>query len=158
MSTLPGDYIVTQMTAENLTQVVELEKSCGLSVWGYDGYASEIARTDAVTLVTSKAPTQADDDKLIVGFIVARLIVDELHINNIAVHPTRRRFGIGGLLLDCALTQGKTLGATWAVLEVRESNSAANSLYNRYGFEVLGRRRKYYAAPEEDALIMGMSL
>jgi len=158
MNTLPCGYNITQMTAENLIQVVELEKSCGLSVWGYDGYASEIVRADAVTLVISKAQTRADDDKSIEGFIVARLIVDELHINNIAVHPNRRRSGIGGLLLDCALTKGKTLGARWAVLEVRESNHAANSLYNRYGFEVLGRRRKYYAAPEEDALVMGMSL
>lgn len=156
--TLPNEYIVTPMTTENLFQVVELETSCGLSVWGYDGYAAEVARADAVMLVVSNTQTHATGAKSIEGFIAARLVVDELHINNIAVNPNRRRAGIGRMLIECALKKGKALGAKWAVLEVRESNDAASNLYNRYGFEVLGRRHKYYVAPDEDALIMGRDL
>lgn len=156
--TLRDEYTLTPMTTENLVQVVELETSCGLSIWGYDGYAAEIYRDDAVTLIASKAQTHTSVDNSIEGFIAARLVVDELHINNIAVNPGRRRAGIGGLLLECALRKGKALGAKWAVLEVRESNSAAHKLYSRYGFEVLGRRHNYYVAPDEDALIMGTDL
>lgn len=162
MKATTATYIVTPMTADNLVQVVELEKSCGLSLWGHEGYAAELNRTDAVTLIVRKAHPPLTDGELngesIEGFIAARLISDELHINNIAVQPNRRRSGIGGMLLNCALTKGKTLGAMWAVLEVRESNFAAKALYSHYGFDLLGRRRSYYVAPEEDALIMGKSL
>jgi ribosomal-protein-alanine N-acetyltransferase len=49
-------------------------------------------------------------------------------------------------------------GCTQFWLEVRASNSAARSLYEKLGFEVLGVRKNYYERPREDALVMGLTL
>jgi ribosomal-protein-alanine N-acetyltransferase len=78
----------------------------------------------------------------------------ELHINNIGVHETARRRGIGSALMQAAVAAAVRLGARAAILEVRAGNVAAQSLYRRYGFEVAGRRRQYYREPPEDAFLM----
>lgn len=152
------------MTAADLEEVVALEESCGLSLWGREGYAAELMRQEAVMLVIKESPvgeriTSAGEEITpLRGFIAARLNADELHINNIAVNPAWRNRGLGHTLLDEAMRQGKRLGAKWAVLEVRAGNEAAQRLYSAHGFSVLGRRPSYYAAPIEDALIMGATV
>ena len=69
-----------------------------------------------------------------------------------------RRQGIGARLLNAVLRRGIELGANSAWLEVRAGNEAAQKLYERCGFRVSGRRRNYYNAPVEDALIMNASM
>jgi ribosomal-protein-alanine N-acetyltransferase len=81
-------------------------------------------------------------------------VVDELHINNLAVVPGYRRRGVATALLDHVLDQGARLGAVRATLEVRRSNSAARLLYERLGFAVVGVRHAYYSKPVEDAIIL----
>lgn len=94
----------------------------------------------------------------VVGFVVARSVADEMEILNLAVDPAERRRGVGGALLDTALGCGRRDGARRAWLEVRESNRAARCFYERHGFVVAGRRRRYYSGPEEDALLMAFTL
>lgn len=84
------------------------------------------------------------------------MVEDELHINNLAVHPRWRRRRIAQALLIEALEHGRRRGAERAVLEVRASNLPALSLYRRYGFEPVGIRRQYYSHPVEDAVIMAL--
>jgi ribosomal-protein-alanine N-acetyltransferase len=86
------------------------------------------------------------------------MIADELHINNIAVRPRHRRSGIGGALLCAALEGGAKVGARLCILEVRASNHAAQTLYERHGFRIVGRRAGYYSEPPEDALVMSRAL
>jgi len=81
-------------------------------------------------------------------------VLDELHINNIAVLPDVRRAGVATALLDHVLTYGAALGARRATLEVRRSNESARLLYERFGFTVAGVRRAYYTKPVEDALVL----
>jgi ribosomal-protein-alanine N-acetyltransferase len=81
-------------------------------------------------------------------------VLDELHINNLAVLPAFRRKGVAGALLEHVLKEGSALGARRATLEVRRSNEAARRLYERLGFTVTGIRRGYYTNPVEDALIL----
>ena len=150
-------YALLPMVAEDLDQVVALERSCHLSVWGHDGYASELLRAEAVMLTAREVISGAINTNLL-GFIAARLNIDELHINNIAIKPEWRCRRLGSALLTKALVEGQRLGAKWGVLEVRASNAAAQKLYIKHGFDVLGRRPDYYSAPTEDALIMGASL
>src|SRR5216683_3224520 len=81
-------------------------------------------------------------------------VLDELHINNLAVLPAYRRAGIGSALLTHVLDEGARMGARRATLEVRRSNEAARQLYERFGFSVVGVRQGYYSNPVEDALVL----
>jgi [ribosomal protein S18]-alanine N-acetyltransferase len=92
------------------------------------------------------------------GFLVARRIAGDLEILNIAVRPDERRRGVGSLLLRHTFEWGKTFQAEKALLEVRPSNLAALRFYEKHGFEVTGRRPRYYVAPIEDALVLAAKL
>ncbi len=82
------------------------------------------------------------------------LMYDEAHISTLAVHAEYRRLGLGELLLVVLLGEAERLGALRTTLEVRVSNAAARSLYAKYGFEQVGRRKAYYDDNREDALIL----
>ena len=80
-------------------------------------------------------------------------MADEAHISTIAVHPDWRGLGLGEWLLLALLEAGQVLGAETATLEVRPSNEPALALYQKYQFEEVGRRPRYYSDNDEDALI-----
>jgi [ribosomal protein S18]-alanine N-acetyltransferase len=82
------------------------------------------------------------------------LIAGELHVITISVHPRYRGLGLGEWLLLTLLEEGRKLAAEEATLEVRVSNFVAQSLYQKYGFEEVGRRSGYYSNNGEDALIL----
>jgi [ribosomal protein S18]-alanine N-acetyltransferase len=90
----------------------------------------------------------------VVAMLVLWLIVDEAHIATIAVHPDFRRQGLGEQILLHALKAVRDEGARRAFLEVRAGNSAAQAMYEKYGFEVAGVRPGYYRDNNEDALLM----
>lgn len=151
-----GDRIaattVELMTEHDLLEVVEIEESCGLSLWGWDGYHTELGRRESIMLVARRAGW--DERQRLVGFVAARVNADEVHVNNIGVREEMRRSGLGSVLLRTALLKSKLYGAARAVLEVRASNQVAQALYRRHGFAVAGRRKNYYKNPHEDALVM----
>jgi ribosomal-protein-alanine N-acetyltransferase len=89
-----------------------------------------------------------------VGFCSVWRVLDELHINNLAVLPEYRRAGVATALLERALEQAAASGALRATLEVRRSNDPARLLYERFGFAVAGIRPAYYTKPVEDALVL----
>ncbi|MFB0566588.1 MAG: ribosomal protein S18-alanine N-acetyltransferase [Candidatus Aminicenantaceae bacterium] len=96
--------------------------------------------------------------KSVIGYIIYWHIKEEVHINNIAVHPDFRRKGIAETVLREILTSIEKDGATFVTLEVRPSNFAALALYKKLGFEVFGVKRDYYLKPREDALILGKQI
>ena len=98
----------------------------------------------------------ADVDGTIAAMLVLWLIVDEAHIATIAVHPDFRRQGIGEQILLYALRAARNEGAQRAFLEVRAGNIAAQAMYKKYGFEVVGVRPGYYKDNNEDALLMNL--
>lgn len=149
---------IRRMTEHDLLEVVEIEQTCGLSPWGWEAYHAELGQGTAVMLVALVSPELAEEDQSLAGYIVARVIADELHVNNVAVRPRVRRHRIGTELLNAVLRQGTTLGSQTAWLEVRAGNKAAQRLYESCGFQVAGRRRNYYSFPVEDALIMNASV
>lgn len=155
------DIFVSRMTEHDLLAVVEIEETCGLSRWGWEAYHNEIAEgRGALMLVARSRFTQPDelDSTDIVGFIAARFAGDEVHINNVAVRPAFRLRGIGAALLGSVLKEGARMGARSAILEVRAANMAAQALYSRLGFRLIGRRKGYYTDPPEDALVMSASI
>ena len=145
------------MSEHDLSEVVEIEETTGLSRWGWESYHAELSRTESITLVV-RSPTPDATGRRVLAFLAARLTADELHVNNIGVRESARRRGIGTELLGRALDWAGGAGAHTALLEVRAGNHAAQELYGRHGFQIVGRRRNYYHDPTEDALIMSVPL
>ena len=92
----------------------------------------------------------------ILGFAGFWIMADEAHITNIAVRESHRRQGIGELLLISIINLATGLNAGKLTLEVRASNTAAQSLYYKYGFTQVGLRRGYYTNDKEDAILMSI--
>jgi [ribosomal protein S18]-alanine N-acetyltransferase len=101
-----------------------------------------------------QATPPSRESAAIIGFAGLWLMVDEAHITTIAVHPAHRGLGVGELLLNSLVGIGYEIGARHMTLEVRVSNTIAQNLYRKYGFEVAGLRRRYYSDNDEDAYIM----
>ena len=85
-------------------------------------------------------------------------MMDEAHITTIADHPGYRGRGIGELMLNTLVGIAYEIGARRVTLECRVSNTLAQNLYQKYGFVVEGRRRRYYSDNHEDAFVMGTPL
>jgi ribosomal-protein-alanine N-acetyltransferase len=92
------------------------------------------------------------------GFLVAHEIVTEWEIENIAIAGAARRRGLGTRLLGEFLDRARAEHAATVFLEVRESNRAARSLYEKWAFVESGRRARYYTQPEEDAIVYRLGL
>ena len=93
-----------------------------------------------------------------VGFLAAIFSGEELEVLNIAVLPDSRRKGIASQLLEAALAAARNSGALQVWLEVRASNTGAAAFYERNGFLPSGRRKNYYTAPREDAVVLSRML
>jgi ribosomal-protein-alanine N-acetyltransferase len=145
--------LVREMSECDLTEVVEIEGASRISRWGRESYAGELARRDAIVLVAVESETSGAA-RQVKGFIAARVVADELQINNFAVRAEDREKGVGSALLRAAMTESRRRGAQSAFLEVRESNLAARRFYAQHGFTVCGRRKNYYREPPEDALLL----
>lgn len=156
----PGTSVsIARMTEHDLLEVVEIEEVSGISIWGWEAYHKELqSPEDVIMLVARRAGTEPAQSRgqAIAGFIISRLIAGELHINNVAVRPECRRQGIAAQLLSAVLAAGRGQCARLAFLEVREGNTAAQGLYQSCGFQVTGRRKRYYNQPVEDALLMSL--
>jgi ribosomal-protein-alanine N-acetyltransferase len=99
----------------------------------------------------------AEDAQGPAGVLVAERVVDELHVHALAVDGRARRRGLGAALLGAALADARSAGLARVHLELRASNAAALALYQRFGFERVGRRAGYYAGVE-DALLLRLEL
>ena len=145
------------MTEHDLLEVCQIEELSQLSAWGWDAYHKELESTQDTIMRVARVDGALYGFEL-AGFIVARLIAGELHVNNVAVRPEFRRHRIGSRLLETTLAVGQRNGATVAHLEVRAGNEVAQRLYVRCGFRATGRRRNYYRYPVEDAVLMTLQL
>lgn len=146
------------MTEHDLLEVVEIEEICSLSPWGWEAYHREINSGAGIIMLVAGIETNQAEGNRIAGFLVSRVVADELHVNNVAVRPEYQRRGIGARLLIESFARAVKHGAHNAFLEVRASNYAAQALYQRCGFEAVGRRMDYYRNPREDALLMTLVL
>jgi len=88
---------------------------------------------------------------------IGAVILDELHVSLVAVHPERRRLGLARLLMQALLRQAGARGCRRATLEVSEANAPGRALYAALGFRIAGRRRSYYRNGD-DALIEWLAL
>ena len=126
-----------------------------LSVNGARATARALPRRSLLPLALGRrADSNGSGADQVVGFAGMWLAFDEAHITTIGIDPRHRGYGLGELLLLCLVDEAAARGANWLTLEVRVSNIAAQTLYEKYGFSVHGTRRRYYSDNNEDALIM----
>jgi ribosomal-protein-alanine N-acetyltransferase len=134
---------------EDLDGILAVEEESFTNPWTKEMYAWELQNRTVCHIFVVRTP-----EHRVAGFCAFWLVVDEIHINNLAILPALRGQGIGTHLIHRVFQEARRLGARRATLEVRASNQAARRLYERLGFYVAGTRRNYYTNPVEDALIL----
>lgn len=101
-----------------------------------------------------------EKDDLFVGFAIMAISSEESHLLNIGIKKEQRGLGLGEGLLKKMIIAAEVMGSKKIILEVRISNQSAYRLYEKIGFEEIGKRKNYYRLPEgrEDAYVMAKSL
>ncbi|HEV8321782.1 MAG TPA: ribosomal protein S18-alanine N-acetyltransferase [Myxococcota bacterium] len=141
---------------EDLDAVVAIERRSYRAPWSREAFERDLRKPlSALEVVV------AGDPERVVAYVSYWVVVDELHILNLAVDPEARRRGHATALLDHVLSLARAKSLAHLLLEVRPTNAPAVALYRRFGFEEVGVRPHYYAAtpgPDpagpEDALLM----
>lgn len=146
-----GKLTIAAMVLEDLDEVMQIEQDSFLYPWSRNSFQGEILTNRFAYYITAK-----DTEGFVIGYAGIWILFDEGHITTIAVKPLCRHKGVGSLLLAHLLKKAQLEGACKVFLEVRDSNLEARRIYERFGFEVIGKRKKYYF--NEDALIMAWSL
>jgi ribosomal-protein-alanine N-acetyltransferase len=146
---LPPGWTVDTLAEPDLDDVLAIEQASFTNPWTRQMFLWEFQNAGVSYGYVLRTP-----EWRVAAFCTVWIVLDEVHINNIAVRPECRGGGVGRALLEFVLRMGAGLGARRATLEVRRSNATAIKLYERLGFSVAGVRRNYYANPVEDALIL----
>lgn len=139
---------VMQMRLTDIPAVHEIERLSFRVPWPSYAFEQELRTNRLAHYVVARLGER------IVGFAGLWLMADEAHVTTFGVHPDVRRRGIGLRMMLALLELSLQIGAARMTLEVRVSNEAAQRLYHRFGFVVVGRRKRYYTDDGEDALIM----
>ena len=168
-------YLVRPMRLDDLDEVLRIEQASFPMPWPVSAFHYDLTRNRYAYyyVVTRRLPQAIEPDDSVLKGIWRRLwpteatpaapilgytgywtLVDEAHIANIAVAPEWRGHGVGGLLMITVLEHALAQGMNVVTLEVRVSNYVAQALYAKFGFIVVGNRRRYYSDNGEDALIM----
>lgn len=139
--------IVRKATLSDIPAVAALERA-EFPDGADEGMLTRLWETDDGVILA------AGEGDALLGYVWARFVLDEGEIGNIAVAPERRRCGVGAALLGALFAESERRGAAVLRLEVRGSNLAARRLYEKNGFETVGKRKNYYEKPTEDAILM----
>lgn len=145
-------FRIVPMTPSHLPQVAALEKLC----FPADPWSEAIFRAALDDPATAVLLAE-NEDGAVLGYAVLYTVLDEGNLDNIAVAPEYRRQGIGEALLSAVVGFSREHLAR-LMLEVRASNAPALALYRKFGFAEVGRRKNYYTAPREDAVLMTAEL
>ncbi len=144
-----GVESIRAMELEDLDAVQTIENAAQLTPWSTSHFRDCLNNANYLCQVATY-----DDDP--VAFLILSRILDETHVLNVVVAPAWQRRGIARLMLEQAMNEARNDAMTVMYLEVRESNSGAQSLYRELGFEVCGVRKNYYRKGDghENAVLM----
>ncbi len=143
--------VIQKMSQEDVEDIARLEKICFSDPWSKETFMEELQLKIAIPLVATL-------EKEVVGYTCLWHLDDQMEIANFAISPDHRSKGIGEKLMKRILLEAKERGCKSIVLSVRESNKAAINLYIKFGFVEVGKRKRYYRLPTEDALTMVKTL
>ena len=152
-----ADVQIRRMSATDLDRVIVIAGSLPEAPqWPASVYVAAMNPANEPRRIALVA-TDPDSDAVI-GFLLASLVPPEAELETIAVAPGGQRRGIGRLLLKALAEELRTGQVRVLLLEVRVSNRGALDFYRAQGFQETGRRSRYYADPEEDAVLMRLNL
>ncbi len=139
---------ITEMKESDIEEVLVIEKKSFADPWSRRLFKETLSFPHSINFV------MRGETGILLGYINFYLIAEEAHMLNLAVHPDWRKKGMASRLLGHAIELLKRRHAARFFLEVRESNRDAIELYRKFGFEMIGRRKRYYVETNEDALVM----
>lgn len=142
---------IVPMWESHAAQAAELERRCFSKPWSEQALLDECQNPNAVFLA-------AVEGERLLGYCGMHFAAGECYMDNVAVSPEHRREGIGEQLISALLQTAKERGGEFLSLEVRPSNTGAIALYLKLGFQQAGRRKGFYTAPCEDALLLTKTL
>lgn len=146
------DEAIREMSLDDLDDIIEIEKLSFVSPWTKRLFEETLISPISSSFIMKK-------NWATLGYIILYSVADEAHILNIAVHPQYRGKGYASSLIKHVLDyfeEKKDVHEFF--LEVREGNMGAIRLYQRFGFEKIGKRKKYYIETNEDALVMCLTV
>lgn len=140
-------FHVRSATLQDLDAIFNIEQVAQAYPWSRSNLQASMEANDQIFLMTY--------DKQVAGYIIFCICLDEAEILNFAIHPNSHRQGLGRQLLEYGMQQMSKRGVKKVFLEVRYSNQAAISLYQRAGFKQFSIRKGYYTngKQREDALL-----
>ena len=138
--------IIRPMKEDDVKGVAEVEKACFASPWSEQSLREELENENAHFFV-------ADINGEIVGYMGTISVFGECSVTNIAVKEKHRGKGIASFLLERVIISSAFNEDEFITHEVRQSNTPAISLYEKYGFRKMGERKNFYRLPTEDAYI-----
>ena len=139
------------MDVSTAHEAAALEKLCFSSPWSADSLIEAIGRADSSFLAAFVGGEFA-------GYAGMLCVLDEGQICNVAVCPAFRRMGVGEALMAAQKDAATSRGVSVMMLEVRASNTAAQRLYEKMGWEMIGTRKNFYSHPREDAILYNLYL
>ncbi len=142
---------IVKMQPEHVAAVAEMERQCFSDPWSEKSVASELDNPLSLWLI-------AEADGVVAGYVGSQTVLDSADMMNLAVSQDFRRQGIGEQLVNSLTEALAEKGVKTLLLEVRISNEPAKQLYQKLGFEIVGKRPRYYEKPREDALILRKEL
>jgi [ribosomal protein S18]-alanine N-acetyltransferase len=148
------EITVKPISVDEIEAILILDRFCFGGLWSIDSYRRELTNDNSHFLGISVDQSLEPELDGLIGFGCFWAILDEAHITLLGIHPQYQRQGLGKLLLSALLDKARTIEMARATLEVRASNQGAIDLYEKYGFQTVGRRKKYYQDNDEDGVIM----
>lgn len=152
----PSSLVIEPMTVSDLAEVTAIEQLSQGSPWPEQLFRDELSRDFAYMEVARVRRTP--DTSEVTAFCNYWLVHDEVHLLNLATHPSWRRRGIATRLIEHLIDFARAHQCRYITLEVRASNHGARALYAAHGFVAQGVRPKYYSNNGEDAVVMTLEL
>lgn len=144
-----GSIPIRGLAYADLPGVLSIERRAFLTPWSMAMFVLELSKSSGLCLAAHEGETLR-------GYLVCSRYSDMWHLMNVAIDPVHRRRGIATALIARLLDDIEPRDKI--MLEVRGSNAPAIAMYERFGFEPIGHRRRYYQDNGEDALVMGKTL
>jgi [ribosomal protein S18]-alanine N-acetyltransferase len=138
---------IREMREDDVPQILTIENASFSTPWTEASFIHEIHKPYALNMVLLVGTRLA-------GYLCLNFVFDEGHILNLAVDSDFRKRGLATRLMQDGLAELKKKECRFIYLEVRGSNNVAQTFYERFGFKIVGLRKKYYANPVEDAVVM----
>lgn len=141
---------IVKMNATHIDALAQIELECFSLPWSKKALAEELCNPLSVFFVAKK-------QNCVCGYVGMHNVSGQGYITNIAVSTSHRKQGVAKKLIEKLLAYGKQNNMEFITLEVRESNIVATTLYQKYSFKQVGKRRGFYSNPKEDGLIMTLN-